>query len=122
MIQEIAIDALRPGMYLVGIDQPWYKTPFLLHRFLIKSQEEVLRLKQCGVKHVKIDLSRSQAIDHSLATDEPDVPAPVEAVSEDESAASDEPLFSPSASSSREPESSCAPLQEEPSTRYLSIS
>ncbi|RMH33614.1 MAG: HD-GYP domain-containing protein [Nitrospirae bacterium] len=47
-------------MYLVGIDQPWFKTPFLLHRFRIKSEEEILSLKKCGVRLVKIDLSRSE--------------------------------------------------------------
>jgi hypothetical protein len=53
--KRIRIDQLKPGMYVVGMDQPWYKTPFLLHHFAVKSKDTVIELVRCGVQEVTID-------------------------------------------------------------------
>ena len=53
--KHISIDSLKIGMYLCGIDRPWIETPFLSHRFLIKSHAQIEKLKQSGVKEVDID-------------------------------------------------------------------
>ena len=45
-------------MYLIGMDQSWWNTPFFRHHRLINSEEEVLKLKQAGVKQVEIDLAK----------------------------------------------------------------
>ena len=63
MKKQIPVDQLKPGMYLVDIDQPWYKTPFLRNKFRIKNEEQILQLKQCGVCVVDIDPTRGLNIE-----------------------------------------------------------
>jgi HD-GYP domain-containing protein (c-di-GMP phosphodiesterase class II) len=53
--KRIRIDQLKPGMYVVGMDQPWYKTPYLLHHFLVQSQDTIDELVRNGVREVNID-------------------------------------------------------------------
>ncbi|MDR4496303.1 MAG: DUF3391 domain-containing protein, partial [Nitrospirales bacterium] len=57
-IKRIPIDSVSVGMYLCGIDQSWLNTPFLLHRFLIKRQNEIDKLKKCGILAIDIDTDR----------------------------------------------------------------
>lgn len=45
-------------MFVVGLDRNWLKTPFLLHRKLITSEEEIEALKRSGVREVVIDSAR----------------------------------------------------------------
>jgi len=45
-------------MYIVGLDQFWLQSPFLLHRRQIGCYEEVARLKAYGVRRVTIDPTR----------------------------------------------------------------
>jgi len=66
--KTITINALMIGMYVCGIDRPWMETPFLRHRFSITTQTQIDKLKQCGVKHLTIDLSRG--IDAVLAPEQ----------------------------------------------------
>jgi putative nucleotidyltransferase with HDIG domain len=54
-VKTIPIDQLKPGMFIVGMDQPWYRTPFLLHKRLIHHQNEIDLLRQHGIREVKID-------------------------------------------------------------------
>jgi HD-GYP domain-containing protein (c-di-GMP phosphodiesterase class II) len=56
--KQISIDDLVVGMYLVGLDQPWLQSPFLLHRRRIGHQEEIARLKAYGIRQVTIDPTR----------------------------------------------------------------
>lgn len=55
MNKQIPIEQLAVGMYLVGIDKSWLETPFLRHRFQIASQDQIAKLKACGVRAVHID-------------------------------------------------------------------
>ncbi|MEK7761970.1 MAG: DUF3391 domain-containing protein, partial [Nitrospirota bacterium] len=57
-IKTITIDQLTPGMFIVGMDQPWYRTPFLLHKHLIRHTEDIKLLRQHGIREVKIDPGR----------------------------------------------------------------
>ena len=57
-IKTISIDQLKLGMFIVGMDQPWYRTPFLLHKRLIRHAKDIDLLKQHGIREVKIDSSR----------------------------------------------------------------
>ncbi|MBS0153217.1 MAG: DUF3391 domain-containing protein [Nitrospira sp.] len=57
-INRISIDQLIPGMYLVEMDVPWYRTPFLSHKFPIKDLETVQLMKRHGIRMVKIDTSK----------------------------------------------------------------
>ena len=54
-VKTIPIDQLKPGMFIVGMDQPWYRTPFLLHKRLIRHQNDIDLLRQHGIREVKID-------------------------------------------------------------------
>ena len=56
--KTIPINSVTIGMYLCGIDRPWMETPFLRHRFLIKTHKQIEKLKQSGVKKITIDLSQ----------------------------------------------------------------
>jgi HD-GYP domain-containing protein (c-di-GMP phosphodiesterase class II) len=56
--KQIAIDDLVVGMYIVGLDQSWLQSPFLLHRRRIGRDEEIARLKAYGVRRVTIDPTR----------------------------------------------------------------
>jgi HD-GYP domain-containing protein (c-di-GMP phosphodiesterase class II) len=60
--KQISIDELAVGMYIVGLDQSWLQSPFLLHRRRIGCSEEIARLKAYGVRRVTIDLTRSPAL------------------------------------------------------------
>ncbi|MEP6891492.1 MAG: DUF3391 domain-containing protein, partial [Nitrospirota bacterium] len=57
-VKTITIDQLKPGMFIVGMDQPWYRTPFLLHKRLIRHQHDIDLLRQHGIREVKIDSGR----------------------------------------------------------------
>ena len=56
--KQISIDDLVVGMYIVGLDQSWLQSPFLLHRRRIARHEEIARLKAYGVQQVTIDPTR----------------------------------------------------------------
>lgn len=58
LVKTITIDQLKPGMFIVGMDQSWYRTPFLLHKRLIRDMNDIDLLRQYGIKEVKIDPSR----------------------------------------------------------------
>lgn len=58
--KRVPIDKLKPGMYVLELDQPWHKTPFLRHRFLIKDMQQIERLRQSAVREVVIDLAQSR--------------------------------------------------------------
>ena len=49
-------------MYLCGIDRSWLKTPFLVHRFLIKSSSDIAKLEQAGIQEIIIDTDRGRDI------------------------------------------------------------
>lgn len=58
--KTIPIEALKLGMYVVGLDCSWFRTPFLRHRWLLKREDDLHRLKACGIKEVTIDLALSR--------------------------------------------------------------
>lgn len=60
--QDIPIDSLKPGMYVVGIDVSWLDSPFLRHSFKIKSQEDVDKLIKAGVAVVTIERDKSDVL------------------------------------------------------------
>ena len=57
-VKTITIDQLKPGMFIVGMDQSWYRTPFLLHKRLIRDMNDIELLRQYGIREVKIDPGR----------------------------------------------------------------
>lgn len=61
--KRIACSQVRAGMYLVRILDSWWKSPFFVHRRLLRSQD-VPQLVQSGIQEVEIDISKG--IDVSL--------------------------------------------------------
>lgn len=55
MKRRIPIEQLKPGMHVVGLDLSWIKSPFWIHRGYVKSESEVRKLKQAGIREVTID-------------------------------------------------------------------
>jgi len=61
--KTITVDQLKPGMFVVEMDQPWYRTPFFIHKRLIRHLEDINLLRQHGIKEVKIDPSKGLDIE-----------------------------------------------------------
>jgi len=58
MRKSISLHQLRVGMYVVGIDCSWFRTPFLKHRFLVQTVEQIERLQRSNIQTVDIDSSK----------------------------------------------------------------
>jgi HD-GYP domain-containing protein (c-di-GMP phosphodiesterase class II) len=58
MKKRIAIQDLRPGMYIAGMDQSWFQTPFLRHKWLVKRDDEITLLRSYGIQAVLIDTEK----------------------------------------------------------------
>ncbi|MBF0345656.1 MAG: DUF3391 domain-containing protein [Nitrospirae bacterium] len=58
MRKRILIDKLRLGMFIDGMDASWFKTPFLKHRFIIKTQDQLDKIRESGVDAVFIDTKK----------------------------------------------------------------
>ena len=41
LYKQIYIDQLTAGMFLVGVDQLWFKTPFIFHKRLIRGEDDM---------------------------------------------------------------------------------
>jgi cyclic di-GMP phosphodiesterase len=57
-IKKIPLTQLKPGMFIHEMDISWIKSPFLRHRRKLENQQDILLLKQAGVKFVSIDLEK----------------------------------------------------------------
>ncbi len=86
--RRIAIEQLIPGMFIIEMDVPWYRTPFLSHKRLIKDQQTIQLMKQHGIRMVTIDTSKGSDLPSESSTNtqpaasrhstNPDVLAPPE--------------------------------------------
>lgn len=56
--KRISIEQLKPGMFIVEMDLPWYRSPFLFHKRLIHDVETIAAMKQHGVQSVTIDTTK----------------------------------------------------------------
>ena len=45
-------------MYITGMDQSWFKTPFLRHKWTIKREDEIALLRSYGIQEVQIDTDK----------------------------------------------------------------
>lgn len=71
--RPIDIDALQIGMHVAKIDVAWFRSPFMRHSFLIRTDEQIEKLRRAGVKHLSIDPARGLDIPgtSTSAQDEP---------------------------------------------------
>lgn len=86
--KRIAIEQLIPGMFIIEMDVPWYRTPFLSHKRLIRDQQTIQLMKQHGIRMVTIDTGKGSDLPSESLTNRhqtasrhsasPDIPAPPE--------------------------------------------
>lgn len=55
MAKRIPLDQLTLGMRITGLDKSWMDTPFLRHRLTITKQDQIDKLRACGVRFVDIE-------------------------------------------------------------------
>ncbi len=65
--KRVSVSELKPGVYVVALDQSWFQTPFLFHRKLIKDTAEIELLKQNGIREVVIDIARGIDVKPALS-------------------------------------------------------
>jgi HD-GYP domain-containing protein (c-di-GMP phosphodiesterase class II) len=70
MLKRITLDQLKVGMYVAGIDGSWFKTPFLKHRFLIDTVEQIERLRRSSIRAVDIDTAKGIDVISAPTADE----------------------------------------------------
>jgi len=58
MLKRIPLHQLRIGMYVAGIDASWSRTPFLKHRFLLDTDEQIEYMRRSHINAVDIDTSK----------------------------------------------------------------
>ena len=123
MKRRIPIDLLKPGMFVSEIKNiSWMKTPFLRNRRLIKNEEEIEALRDCGVCEVSIDAElgddlepqQLKQFDHEPEIQEEETNAQAVPSSSDEGKQSQEQLTGEPAQSENQPPPS--PTQEQSTT------
>jgi putative nucleotidyltransferase with HDIG domain len=73
MIKKVDVNRLKVGMYVTQLDRPWISTPFLFNKFLIKSHQQITRLKEyCSYVH--IDTGKGEDADDGSAAVRADTP------------------------------------------------
>ena len=55
MRKRISSDQLKVGMKVEKLDRSWLATPFLRHRFMIASSEQIAQLRASGVQQLDIE-------------------------------------------------------------------
>lgn len=66
-LKRIPIDVLKVGMYVAGLDRSWVNTPFFRHRFLIKNDSQVVRIRQSGAREITIDTEKGLDVEADVA-------------------------------------------------------
>jgi HD-GYP domain-containing protein (c-di-GMP phosphodiesterase class II) len=75
--RTIPVSRLKVGDHVIGIDKSWLETPFLAHRFHIRSTEDIDRLKALGVAMVTVDEEASEQNNTALPPPVPETPPPL---------------------------------------------
>lgn len=66
--KRISIDQLKPGMFILEMDLPWYRSPFLFHKRLIHDVETIAAMRQYGVQYVTIDTAKGLDVQQAPIT------------------------------------------------------
>ncbi len=61
--KTIPIDQLKLGMFIERLDRSWLTTPFFRHRFVLRNEEDLVLLRQYGIKRVVIDPTKGLDVD-----------------------------------------------------------
>lgn len=76
MLKKIAITKVRTGMFLDSVEGPWLGHSLWKSRFLIKDQETLARVRECGAAECWIDVSRGDDVREEAVAAKPEAPAP----------------------------------------------
>ena len=68
--RKIPLTDLKVGMFLIGVDCSWLRTPFLRHRFKIHDLSEIETLRRSGIVEVTIDPEQGIDIEGRIAVQE----------------------------------------------------
>jgi HD-GYP domain-containing protein (c-di-GMP phosphodiesterase class II) len=60
MRYAVYVEDLRIGMYVI-LAASWFKHPFLTSNFIIKSQDQIDKIRECGIDEVFIDTAKGIA-------------------------------------------------------------
>ena len=63
MIEIIATQGLKLGMFIADLDRPWLGTPFLLQGFLLESEQDLAALREL-CRFVTVDRERSTGAEY----------------------------------------------------------
>ncbi len=77
--KTIPIEHVRLGMYVVGLDRSWLQTPFFKHHWLLEREDDLARLKACGIRRVTIDPARGLDVEEPGGGQDAPVPRPTAA-------------------------------------------
>ncbi len=73
-VKRIPISNLKLGMFVAGLDVCWFKTPFVRHRFLVQTEQQIQHLLKAGVHTVDVDVFRG--LDPDAGSTAPPLAAP----------------------------------------------
>ncbi len=59
MIDKVKTADLKVGMYIHQIDTSWFKHPFLVNHFMIRSEKEIKKLNEAKIEWVHVDFEKS---------------------------------------------------------------
>lgn len=65
MIKCIPIEALKVGMYIHDLNCDWTSHPFFRKRFLVKTEDEVQKVAEAGIREVYIDTDKGLDFKHA---------------------------------------------------------
>lgn len=65
-------------MHVAKIDVAWFRSPFMRHSFLIRTDEQIEKLRRAGVKQVSIDPSRGLDLQDPMAPSQAPLPVAAE--------------------------------------------
>ena len=63
MLKKVDASQLKVGMFIHDLDCGWMDHPFVLSRFLLSSEEEILKIRNARIRGVVIDCSKGLDVD-----------------------------------------------------------
>lgn len=70
MLKRIDSQHLRAGMFITDLDCGWMDHPFIISKFLIKSDQQIAKIINAGIKSATIDCSKGVDVEHAPTVEE----------------------------------------------------
>lgn len=70
MLRQIKIEQLRVGMFITDLDCGWMDHPFVISKFLIKSDDQIRKILRAGIRAATIDCRRGLDVDCAPTVEE----------------------------------------------------